>query len=96
MLTSAQNINIKVIIMELREHFKSNKVKTVMLTLTHRCNLSCIYCYKSDKNADVMEEITALQIIEQEMNGNSEIDFIEFDLFGGEPFLNFSLIKKNS
>ena len=80
--------------MEYRDHFHKNKVKTVMLTLTHRCNLACTYCYETDKNAEQMSEETAFRIIEAEMNGNPNIDFIEFDLFGGEPFINFDLMKK--
>ena len=47
--------------MEIREHFRKGKVKTVMLTLTNRCNLSCVYCYETEKDADEMSQETAFR-----------------------------------
>lgn len=66
--------------------------RCVTLTLTEQCNLSCVYCYEGNKSARCMSLETAKRIISSELNGDSSEE-ITFELFGGEPFVNFSLIK---
>ena len=71
--------------------------KIVVLTLTHRCNLDCIYCYQKHKTAKDMALETAKAIVETEVKQVREsenIDSIRFNLFGGEPLLQFDLIKE--
>lgn len=70
------------------------KRKTVTLFLTHCCNLKCTYCYEIHKDNKKMTFETAKKIIDYEFTHNDGYDEIEFDLFGGEPFLEFELIKK--
>jgi len=72
----------------------SKKIKTVTLTLTQDCNLACSYCYESNKSHNVMPFHTAKAIIDREIADSSTFESIEFDLFGGEPFLKFDLIKE--
>ena len=67
--------------------------KSVVLVLTQKCNLSCVYCYESNKNAIDMSFETAKQIIDSEIRNIDGYDEILFELFGGEPFSNFELIK---
>ncbi|MDL2330634.1 radical SAM protein [Odoribacter sp. OttesenSCG-928-A06] len=65
--------------------------------LTHRCNLSCIYCYQKHKTAKDMSLETAKAIMETEVKRaklSKNIDSIRFDMFGGEPLLKFDLIKE--
>ena len=69
-------------------------VRSVLLTLTHKCNLDCIYCYESHKDSSHMDYNTATAIIDKEIARCDSFDFITFDIFGGEPFLEFDLIKK--
>ena len=70
-----------------------NLGRTFTLTLTGNCNLNCSYCYEHKKTNSVMSFDTAKTILDKEMNLESEgITYIE--LFGGEPFLEFDLIKK--
>lgn len=69
------------------------KTRIVTITLTQSCNLSCRYCYEYHKSSKVMDFSTAKKIIDKEFNDNTD-DIIEVDLFGGEPFLEFDLIKK--
>lgn len=69
--------------------------KSVTLTVTEACNLACTYCYESHKSKRAMSLATAQKILDAEMvdaaaNG---YDHVEFDLFGGEPFLRFDLVK---
>ena len=67
--------------------------RSVTLTLTNRCNLNCIYCYESGKNDRSMSFETAKKIIDLETLQQGE-SMIIFELFGGEPFLEFNLIKE--
>ena len=70
------------------------KTRTVTLTLTQACNLACAYCYESHKSDKKMALETAKQIIDLELSNNADFDDFEFDLFGGEPFLEFDLLQK--
>ena len=72
---------------------KQHRAKTVLLILTHACNLSCSYCYEHHKNAEKMSTEMAKNIIEKEMLEQDGLDR-EFELFGGEPFLEFEMVKE--
>ena len=67
--------------------------RSVTLTLTNKCNLNCTYCYEFGKNCNKMSIETARKIIDLETSQQSE-SMIIFELFGGEPFLEFDLIKE--
>ena len=67
-----------------------------MLMVTHACNLNCSYCYETYKRNIHMESDLAKAIILQEANFINESDIfdeLEIDFMGGEPFMNFTLIK---
>ncbi len=70
--------------------------KTIMLMLTYRCNLDCVYCYEKGKHFDKSMDIeVAKEIIEKAFIENeSACKEIEFDFMGGEPLLEFEKIKK--
>lgn len=70
------------------------KIKSVTLTLTQFCNLNCVYCYENNKSTKVMDFDTAKRIIDYESENIGDYEGIEFDLFGGEPFTEFDLIKQ--
>lgn len=70
------------------------KIRTVTITLTQACNLTCCYCYEQHKSSKKMDFATAKQIIDRELSNASDVEEFEFDLFGGEPFLEFDLIKQ--
>lgn len=67
--------------------------KTVMLILTENCNLNCIYCYEHNKTTKDMEFEVAKQIIDREFKDLHLYEHGEIELFGGEPFINFELIR---
>lgn len=72
---------------------KKDFARTITLLLTENCNLSCIYCYEHNKAPKSMNFETAKKILDNELSErNMEIPVI-IDLFGGEPFLNFELMK---
>lgn len=63
------------------------------LILTNQCNLNCIYCYENNKVKKSMSFQIAKNIISKYLNCE-QYDEVEIDFFGGEPFLEFNLIKK--
>lgn len=67
--------------------------KHVTLVLTHKCNITCTYCYEHCKNAESMPFEIAMQTLTAELNADNNFDFIEIDLFGGEPFMAFDTMK---
>ena len=71
--------------------------KNCTLLITHNCNLNCTYCYEKHKDVGTMTFKMAKEIIEQEFYITSQchqFDEIEIDFLGGEPFLEFNLMKK--
>ena len=74
--------------------FDFERRKTVMLTVTEKCNLNCSYCYEHCKFPRSMSFETAKKILDYEFSLQDGFDFIEVDLFGGEPFLEFELLKE--
>lgn len=68
--------------------------RSVTITLTESCNLDCTYCYENHKSKNSISIETFKNVIENEMMADNGYDEIEFDLFGGEPFLEFEKIKE--
>lgn len=66
---------------------------TVILVVTNSCNLHCKYCYESKKDASDMTLEIALDIVEKEVANHPDANII-LDIFGGEPFLKFDLIRQ--
>ena len=64
---------------------------TILLVITNRCNLNCVYCYETNKNLLEMSFEMAKDIIRKELLSN---DINEIEFHGGEPMLHFNLIKK--
>lgn len=63
------------------------------LAITQRCNLACDYCYIR-KNDSVMHLSTAKKIIDIIFENALKDEKIDIGFFGGEPLLEFDLIKK--
>lgn len=70
--------------------------KRVLITTTRFCNLACRYCYEKFKDNSAMPIETAKKCIRDEVKkleaGSMQSLSVEF--FGGEPFINFKLIKE--
>ena len=67
--------------------------KLITLTLTQFCNLRCSYCYEANKSYRKMNFDIVKEILDRDLN-DSNFDEYEIDFFGGEPFLEFELIKQ--
>jgi len=77
------------------EAFKWKPSSKIALVVTTSCNMSCDYCYASQGNYGLLEENMskqmALKAIEKLENAFGTTDWVQF--FGGEPVLNFDVIK---
>ena len=78
------------------EEEHSSKRRVCMLMITHACNLKCSYCYETHKQNAYMTIDLAKDIILKEakmIEKSDQFDEIQIDFMGGEPLMNFSLIK---
>lgn len=76
-------------------------VRICSLTITHSCNLQCVYCFEKHKDIGqrMMTTDTAKSILKKEFDlfangGHAENERFAIEFFGGEPLLNFKLIKE--
>lgn len=72
----------------------NSDTRTITLTITENCNLSCVYCYEHEKSMLNMSFDTAKKILDNELKTEVQDENTYIEFFGGEPFLNFELIKK--
>lgn len=65
------------------------------ICVTHRCNLNCVYCYQTHDAESRMSFDVAKRCIDNifETIPDYAKDGVELDLIGGEPLLEFDLIK---
>mgnify|MGYP002853162479 CR=1 FL=1 len=76
-------------------------VRICSLTITHGCNLRCVYCFEKYKDIGqrMMSFETAKSILRKEFeqfanSGHTENERFAVEFFGGEPLLNFKLIRE--
>lgn len=73
-------------------------VKALCLHIAHDCNLACQYCFAEEGEYHGRRELMSLEV------GKLALDFLiqnsgnrknlEVDFFGGEPLLNFDVVKQ--
>ena len=76
----------------------SGVVKALCLHVAHTCNLNCAYCFASQGNYHGDRAVMSFEV------GKQALDFLvahsgtrrnlEVDFFGGEPLLNFDVVKQ--
>ncbi|MBQ4564688.1 MAG: thioether cross-link-forming SCIFF peptide maturase [Lachnospiraceae bacterium] len=76
----------------------SGVVKALCLHVAHTCNLNCAYCFASQGKYQGERAIMSLEV------GKRALDFLienskgrrnlEVDFFGGEPMMNFDMVKE--
>ena len=76
----------------------SGVVKALCLHVAHTCNLNCSYCFASQGKYHGDRAVMSLEV------GKRALDFLiensgsrrnlEVDFFGGEPLLNFDVVKE--
>ncbi len=77
---------------------KSHALKALCLHVSHDCNLRCRYCF-ADEGAyhsvrEVMSLETAKAAIDFLLRESGERKVLEVDFFGGEPLMNFDVVKE--
>ena len=77
---------------------KSEHVKALCLHICHDCNLRCKYCFAGTGDykghREFMSEEVALKAIDFLIENSGNRKILETDFFGGEPLLNFDVVKK--
>ena len=79
--------------------FEGGRLKALCLFISNNCNLQCSYCFAhppgeagNDKNGHMSREVAirAVDLLLEQEGGH----YCEIDFFGGEPLLNFPLIRE--
>lgn len=80
------------------EYAVASPIKAMCLHIAHDCNLRCKYCFASTGDFGVGRKLMDYD------TGKAAIDFLleksgnrknlELDFFGGEPLMNFDVVKK--
>ena len=78
----------------------NNNMTSVILQVTQNCNLRCEYCvysgsyYNRVHNNKRMSLETAMAAIDYLAEHSSDTDVLHIGFYGGEPLLEFDLIKE--
>ncbi len=77
---------------------RNTVIKALCLHIAHTCNLNCEYCFASQGKYHGERALMSLEV------GKRAIDFLiensgsrvnlEVDFFGGEPLMNFDVVKE--
>jgi len=77
---------------------RNNVIKALCLHVAHTCNLSCEYCFASQGKYKGERSLMSFEV------GKQALDFLivnsgarknlEVDFFGGEPLMNWEVVKK--
>lgn len=72
------------------------KEKHLTIVITEKCNLKCTYCYERNRTLRKPNLYKIKQFIIEEINNpkNKDFDIFFIEFFGGEPFIEFKLIKE--
>ena len=93
------NVEIEHLETSVLENMYSDNLKGVILQVTQNCNLRCKYCVYSGSyvnrqhNNKRMTLDTAKAIIDFFWSHSGKSDDVSFGFYGGEPLLEFELIK---
>lgn len=86
--------------LNLLEHYVNHRVHQLVLQVTQKCNLRCDYCVYSGAytNRTHSNKIMSFDIAKKAMDyllqHSDELDEVVIGFYGGEPLLNFELIKE--
>lgn len=76
----------------------ASPVKAMCLHIAHDCNLRCKYCFASTgdfgQGRMLMDYETGKKAIDFLIDKSGDRYFLELDFFGGEPSLNFDVVKQ--
>lgn len=79
------------------DYNKENIIKAMCLHVAHDCNLKCKYCFASQGNfkgeRSIMSFETGKKALEFLAKNSGKRRNLEVDFFGGEPLMNFQVVK---
>lgn len=81
-------------------YYLESKVSAIILQVTQNCNLRCEYCaysggyYNRKHNPKKMSIGTAKKAFDFLMNHSQDCEHVTVGFYGGEPLLEYELIKK--
>jgi uncharacterized protein len=79
------------------EYNKENVIKAMCLHVAHDCNLKCRYCFASQGNfkgqRQLMDLETGMRALDFLVENSGNRKNLEVDFFGGEPLMNFDVVK---
>ncbi len=82
---------------EYRPPASHRSLRAICLNVTSGCNLKCLYCFaRADEGSTGsfhMKSDTALKALHHLFSHSSPEAVLQVDFFGGEPLLNFDVIK---
>lgn len=80
------------------EYSVASPVKAMCLNIAHDCNLRCKYCFASTgdfgKGRKLMSFETGKHAIDFLLEKSGDRQNLELDFFGGEPLMNFDVVKQ--
>ena len=76
----------------------SGVVKALCLHVAHTCNLNCSYCFASQGHYHGDRAVMSLEVGKRALNflieNSGKRRNLEVDFFGGEPLMNFDVVKE--
>lgn len=81
---------------ENKNNLGNESISSIMLLVAQNCNLRCVYCYADEgkyHDCGKMDITTAKKAVDFLID-KSDSDILGICFFGGEPLLNFELIKE--
>ena len=73
-------------------------VKALCLHIAHTCNLNCSYCFASQGKYHGERALMSFEVGKQALDflvaNSGKRHNLEVDFFGGEPLMNFNVVKK--
>lgn len=76
----------------------SSPIKAICLNVSHDCNLRCSYCFASKGDFKCKRELMSLETAKKAIDfviaKSGNIKNLEMDFFGGEPLMNFEVVKE--
>jgi len=76
---------------------KNLPLKALCLNMSHKCNMSCEYCFITN-NISNSNELMSLDVAKKAIDflivQSREQKYLDIDFFGGEPLLNLEVVKE--
>lgn len=80
-----------------RKVFERKDIKSLCLHVAHDCNMRCRYCFASQGDFAgsriLMREEVAFRAVDFLLEKSGSHKVLEIDFFGGEPLMNFEVVK---